>query len=203
MRKPICLMFDCCLGIAFLASGLVPGTSWAEQAKECPRWISVMPLEETDVEGIAADAVAQGNETIVDGVAWITRLCPEGNPAADLAAQYASVYRKIEPKVRSRSRVRQGILLQSTMGHGGYPGEVSEYQASVKPDGTSVYRMCPLDSRFLDYIARSCRTLAALKPDFFMVDDDTRLVWDGVPGCFCPLHLAALEKATGRPWPRP
>ena len=31
------------------------------------------------------------------------------------------------------------------MGHGGYPGEVSGYQAAVKADGTSVYRMCPLD----------------------------------------------------------
>ena len=194
---------DVCLVIAaFLAFGLLPNASWAEETKECPRWISVVPLVEDDVEGIAADAVAQGNETIVDGVAWITRLCPEGNPVADLAAQYASVYRQIEPKVRSRSSVKQGILLQSTMGHGGYPGEVAGYQLSVKSNGKSVYRMCPLDPRFLDYIAKSCRTLAALKPDFFMVDDDTRLVWDGVPGCFCPLHLAALEKATGRPWTR-
>ena len=167
-----------------------------------PRWLSVMPLAENDVEGIVSDAVAQEAETIVDGIAWITRLCPEGNPVADVAAQYAAAYRQIEPKVRSRSRMKQGVLLQSTMGHGGYPGEVAEYQCAVKPDGTSVYRMCPLDSRFLDYIARSCRTLAALKPDFFMVDDDTRLGWGGVPGCFCPLHLAALEKATGRPWTR-
>ena len=88
------------------------------------------------------------------------------------------------------------------MGHGGYPGEVSGFQTAVKADGSTVYRMCPLDSRFMDYIGRSCRTLAALKPDFFMVDDDTRLVWGAVPGCFCPLHLSALEKATGRKWTR-
>ncbi len=61
-----------------------------------------MPLAEDDAEGIAADAVAQGKETIVDGIAWITRLCPEGNPVADVAAQYAAAYRKIEPKVRSQ-----------------------------------------------------------------------------------------------------
>ena len=202
MRRHARLMLGCCLGIAFLASGLPPETSMAEDTKGCPRWISVMPLAEDDVDGVASDAVAQGDETIVDGIAWITRLCPEGKPAADIAAQYAAAYRKIEPKVRSRSRMKQGVLLQSTMGHGGYPGEISGYQVAVKPDGTSVYRMCPLDSRFLDYIARSCRTLAALKPDFFMVDDDTRLGWGGVPGCFCPLHLAALEKATGRRWTR-
>lgn len=174
----------------------------AVRAKECPHWISVVPLEENDVDGVAADAVAQGNETIVDGIAWIVRLCPEGNPVADIASRYAAVYRRIEPIVRSRSSVKQGVLLQSTMGHGGYPGEVSGFQAAVKPDGTSVYRMCPLDTRFMDYIARSCRTLAALKPDFFMVDDDTRLVWGRVPGCFCPLHLAELKKATGRQWTR-
>ena len=169
---------------------------------ECPHWISVMPLVADDVEGIASDAVAQGDETIIDGIAWIASVHPQGNPAADLAAQYASVYRKIEPMVRSRSRVKQGILLQSTMGHGGYPGEASGYQVMVKADGTSIYRMCPLDPRFQDYIAGTCRTLAALKPDFFMVDDDTRLGAENAPGCFCPLHLAALKEATGREWTR-
>jgi len=68
-----------------------------------------------------ADAVAQGNETIVDGIAWIVRLCPEGSPAADLAAQHAADHRKIGPSVRARSKVKRGVLLQSTMGHGGFP----------------------------------------------------------------------------------
>ena len=190
--------FDRRLGIVLSAVF----ASAAVFADGCPHWISVMPLAADDAEGIAADAVAQGNETIVDGVAWIVRLCPEGNPVADLAAQYAADYRRIEPLVRTRSTVKQGILLQSTMGHGGFPGESAGWQLSVKADGTSVYRLCPLDPRFLDYIARSCRTLAALRPDFFMVDDDTRLHWDGVLGCFCPLHLAALERETGRAWTR-
>ena len=35
-----------------------------------------------------------------------------------------------------------------------------------------------------------------------MVDDDTRLVWPPVPGCFCPLHLAKLASVTGRSWGR-
>ena len=169
---------------------------------ECPHWISVMPLVEDDVEGIASDAVAHGEETIVDGIAWMASVHPQGNPAADIASQYAAVYRQVEPMVRSRSGVKQGILLQSTMGHGGYPGEVSGYQTMVRANGTSIYRMCPLDSRFMDYVARTCRTFAALKPDFFMVDDDTRLGSEGAHGCFCPLHLAALKEATGREWTR-
>ena len=165
-------------------------------------WISVMPLVGDDADGIVADAVAQADETIVDGIAWIVRLCPEGDPVADLASRYAADYRLIEPRVRSRSKVKQGVLLQSTMGHGGFPGKAVDWQLAVKADGTSCYRLCPLDPRFLAYIAKSCRTLAALNPDFFMVDDDTRLHWGNVLGCFCPLHLAALEKATGRTWTR-
>ena len=35
-----------------------------------------------------------------------------------------------------------------------------------------------------------------------MVDDDTRMIWGGVPGCFCPLHLEAFAKRTGRVWTR-
>ncbi|MBR3822256.1 MAG: hypothetical protein IKJ37_11650, partial [Kiritimatiellae bacterium] len=198
----ICRTLRFSLAISFSSIAFSPKSGLADQSVECPHWLSVIPLVEDDIDGIADDAVAQGDKTIIDGIAWLMRLCPEGNPVADLASQYAAIYRKIEPKVRARSKVKQGVLLQSTMGHGGYPGEVSGFQTAVKADGSTVYRMCPLDSRFMDYIGRSCRTLAALKPDFFMVDDDTRLVWGAVPGCFCPLHLSALEKATGRKWTR-
>lgn len=198
----ICRTIRFSLAIPFFAFAFSPKSGLADQSVECPHWLSVIPLVEDDIDGIVDDAVAQGNETIIDGIAWLTRICPEGNPVADIASQYAAVFRKIEPKVRARSKVKQGVLLQSTMGHGGYPGEVSGFQTAVKADGSTVYRMCPLDSRFMDYIGRSCRTLGALKPDFFMVDDDTRLVWGAVPGCFCPLHLSALEKATGRKWTR-
>lgn len=198
----ICRTLRFTLAISFSSIAFSPKSGLADQSVECPRWLSVIPLVEDDIDGIADDAVAQGDKTIIDGIAWLMRLCPEGNPVADLASQYAAIYGKIEPKVRARSKVKQGVLLQSTMGHGGYPGEVSGFQTAVKADGSTVYRMCPLDSRFMDYIGRSCRTLAALKPDFFMVDDDTRLVWGAVPGCFCPLHLSALEKATGRKWTR-
>lgn len=198
----ICRTLRFSLAISFSSIAFSPKSGLADQSVECPHWLSVIPLVEDDIDGIADDAVAQGDKTIIDGIAWLMRLCPEGNPVADLASQYAAIYRKIEPKVRARSKVKHGVLLQSTMGHGGYPGEVSGFQTAVKADGSTVYRMCPLDSRFMDYIGRSCRTLAALKPDFFMVDDDTRLVWGAVPGCFCPLHLSALEKATGRKWTR-
>ena len=171
-------------------------------AVEVPRWLSIMPLNGDSHEEIARDCADLGNTTIVDGIAWSCAVNPEGDPVADRAAIYAERYRDVAPKLRALSKIRQGILLQATMGHGGFPGSVTPWQLAVKRDGTSVYRMCPMDGRFLAYIARTCRTLSDLRPDFFMIDDDTRLVWGDTPGCFCPLHLAEFSRRTGRKWTR-
>jgi len=171
-------------------------------ADTCPHWISVMPLVPDDAAAIVDDTVAQGNETVIDGIAWSCSVHPMGDPVADAAAKYAEGYRQIAPRVRARSQVKQGILLQSTMGHGGRPGQPAPWQLWVRDDGVSPYRMCPLDVRFRDYIAKACRTFSSLKPDFFMIDDDTRIADRKVPGCFCPLHLAAFAKTTGCSWTR-
>ena len=171
-------------------------------AAEIPSWLSVMPLNEDSHEELARDCADLGNTTIVDGIAWSCTVNPEGDPVADRAAIYAECYRDVVTKLRALSKIKQGILLQATMGHGGFPGSVTPWQLAVKRDGTSVYRMCPMDGRFLAYITRTCRTFSDLRPDFFMIDDDTRLVWGDTPGCFCPLHLAEFSKRTGRKWTR-
>lgn len=192
MKMVKCILFAVVFSVATVA-----------RAGECPRWLSVMPLLEGNSVRLAEDAIKLGNETIVDGIAYICNLTPEGDPVGDPATLYAKYYRETEPLVRRASRMRQGVLLQATMGHGYQPGQPTPWQKCVKPDGQEVYRFCPLDPRFLDYIAAQCHTLAALKPEFFMVDDDTRLVWnDKLPGCFCPLHLAEFRKRTGRAWAR-
>ena len=169
---------------------------------DCPRWISVMPLNGDRYEELARDCADLGNTTFIDGIAWGCAVSPEGDPVADRAAIFAGRCRVVTPMLKALSPVKQGILLQATMGHGGFPGSVTPWQLTVKRDGTSVYRMCPMDERFLAYIARTCRTFSGLKPDFFMIDDDTRMIWDGTPGCFCPLHLAEFSKRTGRTWTR-
>lgn len=169
---------------------------------ECPKWISVMPLHKEYTEQLAADAADLGITTFIDGIAWSCPVNPEGNPVVDRASIFAERFRKTAPILRAKSSVAQGILLQATMGHGGFPGSPTPWQLAVKKDGTSVYRMCPMDEQFLAYIAKACRTFADLKPDFFMIDDDTRLIWNRVPGCFCPLHLDEFSKRTGRGWTR-
>ena len=109
-----------------------------------------------------------GENTIIDGIAWSCSIHPEGDPPADKAAIYATRWRETEPLVRRGSRVKQGVLLQSTMGHGGFPGSRTPWQLAVHPDGTETYRFCPLDPRFLEYIAHACRKFDAERPDFFM-----------------------------------
>lgn len=173
------------------------------RADECPRWITVFPLAEAHVEHLAADAVSLGKNTIVNGIAYMCNLTPEGDPVADRASIYAKIYRQVKPLVRAGSSIEQGVLLQATMGHGDRPGVQTPWQLCMKPNGDSPYRFCPLDARFLNYIARQCRTLSDLNPDFFMLDDDTRMVWDvDLPGCFCHLHLTALAAQTGKQWTR-
>ena len=172
-------------------------------AVACPLWISVMPLNAGNAASVSDDAVMLGEETIIDGIAWSFAIHPAGKPVDDKASRFAARYREAEKLIRPRSSVKLGVLLQATMGHGGMPGEPADFQRVVKPDGSSIYRMCPLDAGFQAYIAAACRTFSALKPDFFMVDDDTRLVWEKEPhGCFCPLHLAEFGKRTGRSWTR-
>ena len=168
----------------------------------CPRWISVMPMRDDCIAELAADAADLGNTTFIDGIAWSCPVNPGGDPPDDKGAIYAKKWQTVSARVREKSAIKQGILLQATMGHGGFPGTPTPWQLAVKPDGTSVYRMCPMDERFLAYIARTCRAFSAARPDFFMIDDDTRLIWDGVPGCFCPLHLAEFSRRTERTWTR-
>lgn len=197
LNRPLSRMIS---AAAFFAVCVMCST--AMSTVEVPRWLSVMPLNEDGHDELARDCADLGNTTIVDGIAWSCAVNPEGDPVADRAAVYAGRYRDVAPKLRALSKIRQGILLQATMGHGGFPCSVTPWQLAEKRDGTSVYRMCPMDERFLDYIAHTCRTFSGLKPEFFMIDDDTRLIWGDTPGCFCPLHIAEFAKRTGREWTR-
>ena len=171
-------------------------------AQVFPRWISVMPMRTDCAAELAADAANLGDTTFVDAILWSCPVNPCGNPVDDKGSIYAKRWLIVSSLVKVKSNMRQGVLLQATMGHGGFPGTPTPWQLVVKADGTSIYRMCPMDERFLAYMARTCRQLSGAKPDFFMVDDDTRIVMGDVPGCFCPLHLAEFARRTGRTWSR-
>ena len=143
---------------------------WAVTSKaDVPHWLSVMPFHDNMADELANDCATLGNDTFVDGIAWSCPVNPEGDPVVDRAGIYASRYKKVAAKLRVQSSVKQGILLQSTMGHGGYPGTATPWQLAVKPNGESVYRMCPMDERFLNYISKTCKTFAKENIDFFFI----------------------------------
>lgn len=171
-------------------------------APQAPHWIDILPLSEPCPESIVADAAYLGDKTISDGIAWSCTLVPEGEPAMDKASVYAKRFRRIAPWIRERTKIRQGFLIQATIGHGWTPGRATSWQKVVYADGVTTYRFCPLGAEFRRYVEGQLRTLAAAKPDFFLADDDTKLLGRKIDGCFCPLHLAGFAAKTGRSWSR-
>ena len=165
-------------------------------AAEPPRWLTISTLLGEREEEIAKDIRLLGKETIVDAVAFSCTLVPEGDPVVDKAALLAPRFRKMHELLKG-SGVKEGILFQATMGHGWKPNSPAKGQKVILPDGNEKYKFCPLDKTFLDYIAGQAKTIGELKPDYFMVDDDTRLI-TGVGGCFCPLHLQAISAKSGK-----
>ena len=107
---------------------------------DCPHWLSVMKFADGFERETAEDVVELGRDTFVDGVLWMCAVNPSGEPVLDPAADYAEKYRKVVPLVKAKSSLPQGVLLQATMGHGGFPGVSTPWQLCVHPDGRMMTR---------------------------------------------------------------
>jgi hypothetical protein len=123
-----------------------------------------------------------------------------------LRARFARL-REIVPKFRAVvPEVHINVMI--TVGHvdaGSARPERFPFQFQVNEHGdTSRSTACPLDPAFLEYVAEMYRLAAECGADVVWVDDDVRFVLHDIPGmtCFCPHHLAALERPTGRAWTR-
>ncbi|MBQ6103097.1 MAG: hypothetical protein IJL06_05440, partial [Kiritimatiellae bacterium] len=160
-----------------------------------PLWIDVAPLLAGREEEIEADLRRLARETCIDSVAFSCSLHPEGDPPIDKAAAYAPLVAAMKKRLAG-SGLRVGVLVQSSMGHGYEPDSPSPFQRLELRDGRKPYVCCPLDERFRAHVrAQVAELVVATKPDFLLVDDDTRL-GSGYGGCLCPLHRAALAKRT-------
>ena len=157
--------------------------------------LHVMPLLPGREAELARDAEQLLKDGVCTHVACKMTLVPEGVPAMDKAAVLGADYLAFLREFNG-PRDRVGILLQATIGHGWTPDEPCDFRKIVRADGVEEYRMCPLDKNFLVYLEQQVSALAALKPAFFMVDDDFRML-TGHTGCMCPLHLAEYERRTG------
>ena len=163
-------------------------------------WINIAPLISGHEEELAADIRRLRRETAMDSVAFICTLVPEGDPPFDKAAVLAERFARMKALLADCD-IACGILLQATMGHGWVPDSRAPFQKVVTKTGEERYIFCPLGDDFLRYVRGQIAQLAATRPDFFMLDDDTRLI-SGRSGCFCPRHLAEMEARTGRRFTR-
>ena len=158
--------------------------------------LHVMPLLPGNERELAADAETLLASGVCTDIACMMTLVPEGDPPEDKARVLGERFAAFR-RIFKGDASRLGILAQATIGHGWAPDEPANYQKIIRPDGTSAYQMCPLDTAFQDYIRNAFLHLAALEPAFFMIDDDFRLL-SGRNGCYCPLHLTEIGRRLGR-----
>ena len=104
----------------------------------------------------------------------------------DICRAYAELKRKL-----AGSGIRLGVLIQSMIGMGrpAFP-PTSKFQHTINHKGVPSQRMYPLAPGFQEYCRHIIGSLAELGPEWFLLDDDTRLLDNDKLECFCPLHLA-------------
>ncbi|MCQ2380682.1 MAG: hypothetical protein MJ025_07165 [Victivallaceae bacterium] len=173
----------------------VAATSMLLCAESGFRFFNIVPCQ-IDQEAVAADMMAEyrdrtGNRDLL----YCLSLHPEGRPAIDKVDRYIDSFCKFRDRLSGRD-VRCGILVQSIIGH--WPRvdkDIEPWQRSVDIDGRNV-RFCVLDPRFQEYMREVGRKLAKAKPSFIMTDDDVRSYCPQLE-CFCPLHIAELNRRLG------
>jgi len=93
--------------------------------------------------------------------------------------------------------VELGILVQSSLGgHSGQVGPPAGWQRSEFMSDKVSQRTCVLEPKFHAYMKRAVKAMAQAKPAFILIDDDFSTRKNE---CCCPLHLALVSKALGRP----
>jgi hypothetical protein len=165
------------------------------------QWLNIAPMLVDYQKEIIDDLVDMYDRGCITENAFIMTLVPEGEPAVDKATILAERFAAFRAALRKRTKMPVGVLIQATIGHGWAPNAETSWQRITKSNGTVPYQFCPLGEDFKEYVGNSMRTIAALKPDFMMVDDDFRLIgWRD--GCYCPLHIAEFNRLTGKHYTR-
>ncbi|MBI4979029.1 MAG: hypothetical protein HZC28_16235 [Spirochaetes bacterium] len=164
------------------------------------RIINISPLLISHRDEIVSDLRALQTECGVTDVAFSLPLSPQEHEPTMTKAEYLRDLFIEMRKPLEDSGLKVGILLQSLIGHG-TPTD-AKYQRSINSNGVETQSICPLDTEFQEYIYNAVATVAASRPDFLLVDDDFRLANNGGSGCFCKLHLSAVNKAAGTDFTR-
>ena len=157
-----------------------------------------MPLDVAHLEEICQDIKMQYENGIAELALFKMTLVPEGNPPADKVSIYCEQFTKFKKRL-DEMRLKCGILVQATVGHGWILGEMFPYQTHVNfTDGVATRVVCPSDEGFLNnYLYGAMAAIAKCSPDHVMIDDDLRTIWFKGEGCACPLHMAELNRRAG------
>ena len=163
-------------------------------------WLNIAPLIPDYKDEITADIRKMYADGIITSTAFSMTLVPEGDPVVDKASILGKRFSDFRAALKD-SDVPVGILLQATMGHGWTPSVPAKYSKFMLGDGSEPYTFCPLGEEFKEYIRNMIRTLGKLKPAFFMLDDDTRMI-TGRNGCYCNLHVDRFNREQGTNYDR-
>ncbi len=155
--------------------------------------LGVPPFRE-EMEAFSRDAKELFRDGLIDSVALDLPIVPRGDPPMNKAEPYAEMFRELRKHMEG-SGIPTGVLFLATMGHGGPPANSpSPFQKIVLGrTGNPMYAFCPEDEKFCEYIGQAIHKIGQEKPDFFIIDDDTRLMTLR-QGCFCPLHVARYNR---------
>lgn len=180
-------------------SNLVPPT-YKTDAPEL-FFVSIIPNFAGDEEYLADLIRERYQRAGITRFAMSYPMHPQGMDVFDKIRQQAASFRRLKSLLQG-APFKLGILVQSSIGHGGYWNLAPECgidgMKSLSGNGTESVRFCPFEPNFLDYIYKAVKMAALEGPDFFMGDDDMRMS----ENCYCPYHLSRLEEKTGRRFTR-
>ena len=127
---------------------------------------------------------------------------PQRTPARLLIPELCGIFAKIRDGLKDLNGLELGVLIQSTQGHG-WNGRIpltdEPWQHTIEPDGAESPRWCFLDPDFRAYILEAISETVKAGAKFLLVDDDFGLRY---LECFCPRHIDAFNKASGKTYTR-
>ena len=158
---------------------------------------TIMALDTLHIGEICEDIRAQYENGVADCALFEIKLVPEGDPVIDKASIEAEKYILFRDRLEKMG-IKCGILVQCTIGHG-YPlNHMFPFQRLTDLDGgRESFVVCPADTDARAYYRDQLATLASLKPEVIMIDDDFRLMYRPGKGCGCPLHMKMFNEAAG------
>lgn len=163
---------------------------------------SIMTADVAHIDEICADIKYQYENGIASCTLFSMSLVPEGNPPVNKALALGKDYALFRERLK-KDNIPNGILIQSSIGHGYVLGKIFPYQQYFGlVNGVYSNVACPFDEGFRQYIYNTVKTLMSFEPDHIMLDDDFRLLGRGSGGCACPLHLKRVSEIMGKEYTR-